>query len=318
MSRVKLFSAPPAVLLASALLASALLATAVAGAAASPAPRDGRAADRAGAVPGAAPGHGPVDVLYAGSLVDLMEQQLGPAFHAATGYTENGVAAGSQELASEIKGRTQKADVFISAAPSVNTSLEGRANGNWVSWYATFATSPLLLAYNPHSRFAKDLRTLPWWKVVTMRGFLLGWTDPAVDPKGVLAVEALEKTARRRHLPALAALARSTREVFPEQSLVGRLQAGQLDAGFFYDVEAKAAKLPTVPLSGTKLLADYTVTVVNDAPDPAGAAAFVAYMLGSKGRAILARNGLSVPNPIRVDGATADVPASLRSVLSGS
>ncbi len=303
-------------------LAAGMVAMAVlvaTGPASASAPPAGRAVAASG--PTRAPmkrGGGPVDVLYAGSLLDLMEQQLGPAFHEATGYTENGVAAGSQELASEIKGRTQKADVFISAAPAVNSSLEGRANGGWVSWFATFATSPLLLAYNPHSRFAKDLRTMPWWKVVTMHGFLLGRTDPAIDPKGVLALDALESTARLRHLPALSALARSTREVFPEQTLVGRLQAGQLDAGFFFEVEARAAKLPTVPLTGTKLGAQYTVTVLNGAPDPVGAAAFVGFMLGSEGRAILARNGLSVPDPIRVEGDAAGVPASLRSVLSGS
>ncbi|HQU27428.1 MAG TPA: substrate-binding domain-containing protein, partial [Acidimicrobiales bacterium] len=68
---------------------------------------------------------GPVDVLYAGSLYDLMTQSIGPAFTRATGYTLSGVANGSTALASEIKGGTQVADVFISASPSVNASLAG-------------------------------------------------------------------------------------------------------------------------------------------------------------------------------------------------
>ena len=33
---------------------------------------------------------GTVDVLYAGSFLDLMEQQIDPAFHKATGYTVSG------------------------------------------------------------------------------------------------------------------------------------------------------------------------------------------------------------------------------------
>src|SRR5271169_4606088 len=82
---------------------------------------------------------GPVDVLYAGSLLDLMQRQIGPAFARATGYTVSGFSAGSTALASEIKGGTQQGDVFISASPAVNTTLEGSANGNWVSWYAAFA-----------------------------------------------------------------------------------------------------------------------------------------------------------------------------------
>ena len=46
--------------------------------------------------------------------------------------------------------------MFVSASPAVNATLEGAANGNWVSWYATFATTPLVLGYNPTSKFAAD------------------------------------------------------------------------------------------------------------------------------------------------------------------
>lgn len=284
------------------LMAAAAVTTVVAGAAAPP--------------PAAASTHsGPVDVLYAGSLVDLMQQQIGPAFHATTGYGVDGVAAGSQELAAEIKGRTQQADVFISAAPAVDRSLEGPANGNWVRWYSTFASSPLVLGYNPHSRFAHALATEPWWKVVTSKGFLLGWTDPATDPKGVLAVTAMDEVARARHSPALKALAASTATEFPEQTLVGRLQAGQLDAGFFYDVEAKAAKLPTVRLSGVDLAGDYTVTVVDGAPHRAAAESFVSFLLGREGRSILAKNGVTVARRSTVTGDERAVPASLRRVF---
>lgn len=268
-----------------------------------------------GAEAGAAPRSGPVDVLYAGSLVDLMQQQLGPAFSAASGYTFNGVAAGSQELAAEIKGRTQQADVFVSASPSVDASLEGTANGDWVSWYADFASSPLVLGYNTHSRFARRLRSEPWWKVVTSKGFLLGWTNPSTDPKGVLAVRVMRQAAKIHRSAALLALSRSTATEFPEQTLVGRLQAGQLDAGFFYSVEARAAHLPTVPLSGERLAGSFTVTVVRGAPDRAAGEAFVAFLLGPRGRAILARNGLSVPRRIPVSGGKA-VPPSLQRVIS--
>ncbi|MHB1584963.1 MAG: substrate-binding domain-containing protein [Acidimicrobiales bacterium] len=261
-------------------------------------------------------GHsGSVDVLYAGSLVDLMQQQLGPAFHAATGYTVDGVAAGSQELAAEIKGRTQQADVFISAAPAVDRSLEGAANGSWVSWYSTFASSPLVLGYDPHSRFAHALATEPWWKVVTSKGFLLGWTDPATDPKGVLAVKAMDEAARAHHAAALEAMAASTGTEFPEQTLVGRLQSGQLDAGFFYDVEAKAAKLHTVRLRGIDLSGDYTVTVVAGAPHAAAAESFVAFLLGRHGRRILAENGVTVAHRLAVTGDLKAVPAKLRRVF---
>ena len=253
----------------------------------------------------AAPRHsGSVDVLYAGSLLDLMQQTIGPAFHRATGYTVVGIANGSTALANEIKGGTEVADVFISAAPSVNSGLEGTTNGNWIAGYREFGRSPLVLAYNPSSRFARSLRTEPWFDVVDDRGFLLGRTDPATDPKGALAVDALTGVALSYGRPALDALATSTSNVFTETSLVGELQAGQLDAGFFYGVESSAAHLTTVPLVGTGLHATYTAALVNRSPHPSAARAFLAFLLSPAGRKLISRHGIAPVVP------ATDVPAS--------
>ena len=245
------------------------------------------------ASPARASGSGPVDVLYAGSLLDLMQNQIAPAFHRATGYNVVGIANGSSALAAEIKGGTEVADVFVSASPTVNRELEGTANGNWISSYRVIGQSPLVLGYNPSSKFAAALRTTPWYDVVGRAGFLIGRTDPVSDPKGVLAVSALREAARRYHWPALAALATSRSNVFTETSLVGELDAGQLDAGFFYAVEASAAHLTTVALVGTHLAGTYTAAVVNRAPHRAAARAFVAFLLSARGREILRSHGIT-------------------------
>ena len=242
-------------------------------------------------------GSGPVDVLYAGSLVTLMQTTIDAAFHQATGYSVTGIAAGSSALASEIKGGVHQADVFVSASPTADKALEGSTNGNWVTWYLTFAVSPLLLGYDPSSKFARTLKSEPWWKVVTKPGFLLGRTNPATDPKGVLAVQALDQTAKKKHVPGLKRLASASTNVFPEQTMIGRLQAGQLDAGFFYAVEADAAKIPTVPLSGVHAHASYTITVVAKAPHPTAASAFVAFMLSSTARTLLKADGITEVSP---------------------
>ena len=166
-------------------------------------PSGGASSTAAGGSPSAATsasptGSGPVNVLYAGSLVNLMQKQVGPAFQQATGYSVTGFSAGSKDLAAEIKGKVHQGDVFISASPKVNATLEGASNGDWVSWYGTFATSPLVIGYNPKSKFASDLKTMPWYKVITEPGLKLGFTDPATDPKGVLAVQAMTETAASR------------------------------------------------------------------------------------------------------------------------
>ena len=257
---------------------------------------------------------GPVDVLSAGSLQDLLQQQIGPAFQKATGYTLNDTSMGSDAIANGIKGGTLQGDVFISASPAVNGALEGAANGNWVSWYAMFGSSPLVLGYNPSSRFAEALRTKPWYDVIDQPGFLIGRTDPATDPKGVLAVTALDQAAKAHHIEALKAIASSTSNVYPETSLVGQLQAGQLDAGFFYGVEAAAADIKTVPLTGTRLAGNYTITVLNRAPHDASAGAFVAFLLGKAGRKILESNGIAAIIPPKLNGGSS-VPKDLRGLL---
>jgi molybdate/tungstate transport system substrate-binding protein len=242
-----------------------------------------------------------------------MQDQIAPAFQKATGYSLNNVSMGSSALASSIAGGTLQGDVFISASPSVNATLEGASNGNWVTWYAQFANSPLVLGYNPNGKFAQALKTKPWYQVVSEPGFLLGRTDPTTDPKGVLAVDALDHAAAQHHIPELKTLATEQSNVFPETSLVGELQAGQLDAGFFYGVEASAARIKTVPLTGTSLAGDYTITILNKAPHEAAAIAFVNFMLGKAGRKVLAQNGVVVTKP-KVTGVRF-VPMGVRSAL---
>ena len=246
----------------------------------------------------AARSSGTVRVLYAASLEEVMSNSIAPAFHRATGYTLAGYPAGSKELASDIKGKVRQGDVFISASPKVDATLAGRKNGNWVSWYAPFASTKLVLGYNTSSSFAGALRTKPWYQVITESGFRLGFTDPTLDPKGVLAVAALDAAATKYNEPALTQLATDQSDLFPEEDLVGRLQSGQLDAGFFYTVEASAAKIPTVSLGSIDETATYTITALNNAPNTAGGEAFVKFLLSSQGQRLLKKVGLAYVRPV--------------------
>src|ERR1700733_8032414 len=92
---------------------------------------------------------GTVSVLYAGSLVNLMERGVGAAFDKASGDQFQGYAGGSNGLANQIKGKLRRGDVFISANPTVNDGLMGAANGDWVNWYISFAQSPVVIGHAP-------------------------------------------------------------------------------------------------------------------------------------------------------------------------
>lgn len=292
---------------------SAVTASSGAAATSPAAPSTNTAPSTTAAATSAAATTGNVSVLSAGSLLDLMQKAIVPGFKSATGNTELNFSAGSTDLAADIKGKIKQGDVFVSASKKADESLMGAANGDWVSWYATFASSKLVLGYNPKSSFAADLKTKPWYDVVTEPKFRLGLTPPATDPKGVLAVQALDTVATARKLPVLKSLGTDTKNQFPETSLVAEIGSGQLDAGFFYLAEASSADIPTVPLTGVDLEAKYTITVLNRAPNPAGAAAFVTYLLGPEGKAAMSKYGFVLASPITVTGT--GVPAALSSLF---
>jgi molybdate/tungstate transport system substrate-binding protein len=243
-----------------------------------------------------------------------MTKSVGPAFHTATGYTLVDTSHGSGTLAADIKNGVAVADVFVSASPAVDTTLEGSANGNWVSWYASFASSPEVLGYYPKSKFAKDLQTMPWYKVITMPGFRLGRTDPTQDPGGVLAVKALEETATAQNLPALKTLATETSDVYAEDPEEADIQTGQLDGAFMYEADANSQASPFVMLTGTSLAGDYTITLVNKAPHLAAAEAFIKFLLGPTGQAEMKADNFNIVSPATVTGS--GVPSALASLFS--
>ena len=293
-------------------------------------------------------GTGTVSVLYAGSLVNLMEKKVGPAFQQATGYTYQGEGKGSTALANEIKGKLRNPDVFISADPVVDTTLMGPANGNYVSWYATFTRTSMVIGYNPNSKFAADFQAAasgakPWYQVLEEPGIRLGRTDPLLDPKGVRTLYLLQLAEQYYQQPGLSQQIlgdpENTNQIFPEEELVARLGSGQLDAGFFYLNEVKDQNLPfitlpdqinlsdpslnssyaqasyTDPKTGTKSVGGaivYTITIPSTSKNQNGAIAFVNFVLSSQGQAFFTQDGLLQTTPM-LSGDASAVPDQLKS-----
>jgi molybdate/tungstate transport system substrate-binding protein len=251
-----------------------------------------------------------------------MEKDIGPSFQKATRDTFQGFGGGSNALANQIKGKLRQGDVFISANPNVDTSLMGPANGSWVSWYVSFAESPLMIGYNASSRFAADFKTKPWYEVLTEPGIRIGRTDPKLDPKGALTLQLMTSAEQFYKRPGLGqqvlGAPDNPTQVLPEETLVGRIQSGQLDAGFFYSTEITDARIPSVAVPAEIApKAVYTVTILRDAPHAAGARRFVAFLLGSEGQRILEQHGLSLTKP-SVSGELSSVPPDIRALAPGT
>ena len=260
-----------------------------------------------------------VNVLYAGSLVNLMERSVGPAVEAENGDHFQGFAGGSNKVANEIKGKLRRGDVFVSANPKVDDQLMGQENGDWVRWYIAFAESPLVIGFNPSSRFVNDLKSKPWYEVLADPGLKLGRTDPKLDPKGALTLELLKRAEEFYSKPGLSqqilGAPDNPAQVLPEETLVGRLQSGQIDVGFFYSTETSDARIPAIQLPDEiSPKAHYTITILRDAPNPAGAERFVSFLLGSKGRDLLKNHGLELLKP-KLSGDAKAVPAAIASLV---
>jgi molybdate/tungstate transport system substrate-binding protein len=297
-------------------------------------------------------GSGAVNVMYAGSLVTLLEKHVGPAFNAATGFTFQGEGKGSVAIANLIKGKTRTPDIFISADPSVNALLQGPANGNYVSWWVPFARTALVIAWSPQSRFASAFEDAKagkrtWESVLEEPGMRLGRTDPALDPKGYRTLWLFQldevRTGDKGETQRILGSSDNPAQIFPEEQLVARLQGGQLDAGVFYQIEAVEANLPFLELpaevnqgdptqeahyatvsytdpkgmtyKGSPIL--YTVTIPSTVRNERGAESFIQYLFSPDGQKLLNQEGLLSTTPV-VSGDPSKVPTVLKAVVKAS
>lgn len=297
----------------------------------------------------------PVSVFYAGSLVDLFENDLAPAFERTTGRAAVGRPGGSVALARIIRDHLGTPDVFISADPAVNDLLAPRGTAPSAAWFLTLAGTSVVVAYAPRSPFAPRLRRAAeaasgpdiWYRVLAAPGFRLGRTDPSLDPKGYRVILVLRLAEAYYHEPGLAARLlggeANPAQVFPEEGLLGRLASGQLDAGFFYLIEAAAQRLPYVALPDAVNLGSlahrreyarvvytdpsgrnhrggpivYTVTIPSTARHPDGAVRFMEFLLGPAGRRLLRAHGF-LDTPVLAGGERRAVPAPLRRLVQGA
>jgi molybdate/tungstate transport system substrate-binding protein len=186
-----------------------------------------------------------------------MENGVGPAFEKATGYRYQGEAQGSLGAAQLIRARMRRPDVFISADPLVNVNLlMGPQNGNLVRWFIVVASSQLVLAYNPRSKFTAKFKEaaankIPWYEVLATPALRFGRGDPNVDPKGYRTLFMFDLAAKHYHRQDITKLLGeplNPAQVFPEVVLIARLEAGQFDAGIFYKHEIIPRHLPYISL----------------------------------------------------------------------
>src|SRR5712671_6459795 len=293
---------------------------------------------------------GTVQVLYAGSLGSVLEKSIGPQFEKSSGFRFQGEGQGSLGAAKMIFDGLRSPDVFISADAAVNDKVLMTPAKKLTDWYLTFASSAMVLGYNPNSKFKAVFEQvqagkLPWYEALKTPGLKLGRTDPNLDPKGyrtLFLFRLAEGYYHRNDLTSLLGDPANPSQIFPEPELLIRMESGQLDAGFFYRHEVIAHKVPFIELpnqinqsdpalaslykeqkfttnKGVTLTATpivFTVTIPHTVKNVPGAVAFTRFLLAGKGRNLIEQFGLR-PSVILVNGDKSKIPSDIEPLIEG-
>lgn len=286
--------------------------------------------------------HSKVFVMYAGSLVKIFEDVIGPAFQNETGYTYVGEGKGSVQVSNLIKDGFRTPDVFVSAG---TIPIERLMNNTppLADWLTKFGSAEMVISYSPNSPYFNDLEKAkngetPWYNVISEKGFKFGRTDPELDPKGYYTV-IMAKLASIYYNDSsikerILGEDKNPKQIFPEEILKSVLELGKLDAVSSYKHEAISRGLPYITLPKEINLNDpkysdfykkanytlesdqkvikgepvfFSVTIPQTVKNLNGAIAFVNFLTSKNGSELLNSQGLT-PINITSEGNIAKIP----------
>lgn len=281
-------------------------------------------------LPLAAAGRPVLRVAYAGSMGALMDRGLGPAFEQAHAATFQGTGQGSYALARLLAAKQLQADVFIAVTPGPVDVLR---KAGLIASVEPIASTRMVVIYSPRSRFAPAFAAAatggqPWHAVLAQPGLRFGRSDPSIDPQGANVLFTLQLAARYYRQPQLvrriAGDIINPRQIFTENSLLSRLEAGQIDATIGYASAAHSHHLPTlalpdaINLGNPAMRADWYAKAGIELPDgkvlraqplvfyaailktarqPQLARQFIAFIHGPRGQALLRQYGYAPATP---------------------
>ena len=223
---------------------------------------------------------GTVTVFAAASLTESFTK-IGKDFEAAnpgTKVTFN--FAGSSALATQIN-QGAPADVFASASPTNMKTVTDAGNADGTP--TTFVRNQLVIAVgegNPKGITGLSDLTKPGIKVALCAEQV---------PCGAAAKKALSAAGVK------------VTPVTLEQDVkaaLAKVKLGEVDAALVYRTDAKSAESDVDAVEfpeSAQAINDYPIVVLKNAPNKAGASAFVASVLSDKGKAVLTAAGFQSP-----------------------
>ncbi|MDE8346946.1 MAG: extracellular solute-binding protein [Acidocella sp.] len=266
-----------------------------------------------------------ITVAFAGSMGVVMDRGLAPAFTAKTGIIVHPMGQAAMALAHLITAKSINPDVFISVSAAPIKVVEAASLSSGAT---PIAGTSMVLAYGPKSPFAASFAAAhgaDWTKILEHPGLRFGRTDPKTDPQGQYVLYTLQLAGKFYHIPGfahhIAGGTNNPAQIFTEPSLLSRLQDGEIDASLGYESAVRSQHLPFIVLppeinlgspamaaswykqaslttttGGTTKITHpsplvFYATALKNAPNPAAARAFVAFLNSKAGQKIFAQYG---------------------------
>jgi len=276
---------------------------------------------------------GDLVVFHAGSLSVPLRQVSAEFVKVYPGVKVKAEAAGSRDCARKISDLDRQCDVMASADYTV---VENLLMPEHADFNIRFATNEMAIAYTPESKQANEITDKNWHEILLADSVVFGRADPNRDPCGYRSVMTIQLAEKYFKSPGLAEklMNKESTAIRPKETdLLALLEVGEIDYLFIYRSVAEQHKLKMVLLPDevnlkSPALAElyktttikvtgkrpgefitkkggamvYSVTIPKNAPNRAAAEAYVAFLLGEKGKAIMEANGQPSPRPAKTDG----------------
>ncbi len=249
-------------------------------------------------------------LIYVAASLTKPIQPVLDAFSAKTGIVVQRESGASLEHVRKITELHRVPDLLLLADADVFPRFLVPKHA---TWYAEFARNRMVVAYTKRSKHAGEINPANWMRILSRRDVEIGRTDPDIAPVGYRTLLMLDLAERYYRMPGLAKtlLARApNRNIRPNAAeLAALLAAGELD--YIYDYQSVAESngfeyiaLPdAINLGDPKRAREYAAVFVRvrgerrgsrteirgqpivyglseprDAPHPAAAARFLAYL----------------------------------------
>ncbi|QMV19053.1 extracellular solute-binding protein [Granulicella sp. 5B5] len=274
-----------------------------------------------------------LDVASAGSARNMLEGPLKTAAAQTLHLNLRTHAQGADTVARSLVDGTLLADLFIpiTASPMGIVMRSGKIQTAW-----PIAATELVLLYSPKSRFLAQFQAAAqghanWWEILQQSGIRIARSNPANDPSGRAIFFMMMLAARKYGQPDLVEKVLGS-PLNPAQVLSGgntqaRLQSGEIDAMCVYKTGPANTGQPYISLPAEINLSRLHVRdehpdlrlvvedktfypeplifyagILNNAPNPKGAAAFLAWLQQEQAQALFLSNHFAAPGtstPIR-------------------